>query len=402
MTFPFLHPLSFLNYLLKREINKFFASIAIRYFAIGMITIFEPIYIYKITHSLSLTLLFFAAVYGLYGILSPLGGISITKIGIKKSMMISHPFFIGFYICLLFLKSSVLWLFLLAIILRAIGMLFFWPAFHTDFSKFSRQSEEGKEVGKLNFICTFPGILAPLFGGIIIERFGYSTVFIVILCLLITSAIPLFLSREVYQIYTDSYKETIERIRKKKNRYLNLSLIAESCETGINFFLWPLFLITLGISFENIGGLSSVALMVGAFFTLYMGKITDKIKPKRVLIVGSILTSGAWIGKYFVFDTISGFLAQSIYRLFRTSAQIPFQTIFYDKAKDHGSEMDEFIILREMIVNLSRSVLFLVFSGIFLFTSKVNITFPFAAVFSLMFMLILKKTSNNSLKKIIH
>ena len=142
------------------------------------------------------------------------------KIGIKKSMILSHPFFVGFYICLLFLETPLFWLFLLAIISKVIGMILFWPAFHTDFSRFSKQTQQGKEVGRLNFVCLFPGILAPFFGGVIIGQFGYPTLFVVILCLLFASAIPLFLSKEFYQIYTDSYKKVLERIKKKKNKYL--------------------------------------------------------------------------------------------------------------------------------------------------------------------------------------
>lgn len=270
-------------------------------------------------------------------------------------------------------------------------MILFWPAFHTDFSRFSKQKQQGKEVGRLNFVCLFPGILAPFFGGVIIGQFGYPTLFVVILCLLFASAIPLFLSKEVYQIYTDSYKEVLERIKKKKNKHLNLALVSYSVEAGINFLLWPLFLTILAISFEAIGGLSSVALSVGALFTLYMGKITDRVKPKKLLVIGSILNSGAWLGKFFVFEPISAFLAQSFYRFSRTAVGIPFQTIFYNKAKAKGEEIDEFIILREVVINVNRALLFLFFALIFLFTSKVNITFIFAAVFSLMLMFLLKK-----------
>lgn len=401
MIFPRLNPVSFLNFFLKTEANQFFTSIAIRYFAIGMITIFEPIYIYlnfqklinntldSQVYPLVLTLLFFAVIYGLYGILAPFGGQAMMKIGLKKSIMFSHPFFFLFYICLLFIENSI-WLIPLAIIAKVGGMILFWPAFHTTFARVSEKTKQGKEVGKLNFVCIFPGITAPFLGGMIIGYFGYPTLFVTILCILFTSAIPLFLSKEVYQIYTDSYLKIFKKILHKKSQYLNLALVSNSIESGINYLLWPLFLATLSISFKVIGGLSSVALGVGALFTLYMGRITDKAKPKKLLAIGSILTSGAWLGKFFVFEPISAFLAQSFYKLSRTAAGIPFQSLFYKKAKAKGPEIDEFIILKEVLVNISRFAMFLIFAAIFLIVPKINIAFIFAAAFSLIFIFLAK------------
>ena len=72
MIFPYLDSASFLYYFLRREANQFFVSIAIRSLALGMINIFVPIYIYYFFNSLPLTFLFFAAVYGIKGLLFPL------------------------------------------------------------------------------------------------------------------------------------------------------------------------------------------------------------------------------------------------------------------------------------------------------------------------------------------
>jgi len=380
-------PIYFLHYFLRREASQFFTSIAIRSLALGMILIFEPIYLYLyFGKSLSLTILFFAAIYGLYGLLAVYGGKIMAKISLRRSMLFSHFFFFGYYLCLFFIYQSFL-LLPFAIILKAIGMTLFWPAFHTDFARFSERGYQGREVGKMNIAFSAPVIISPIIGGLILAAAGYSGLFTTVLVVLLASAIPLFLSKETHVIYSDSYQKAWERIFKKENQKTSLAFVADSIEIGINFLLWPLFMFILAISYTAMGGITTFALGMAALFTLYMGRISDTV-INRVwfLNMGSFLTSMAWIIKYFVVTPFDAFLAQTLYRICRTSASIPFQTFFYKKASLKGAEVDEFIVYREIIINLSRFFFFLILAGIFLITSKVNLAFIIAAVISLGFM----------------
>jgi MFS family permease len=363
---------------------------AIRGFGFGMISIFVPIYIYQYFNSLPLTFLFFAGIYGLYGVLSPFGGLVMMKVGIKKSILISIPLFWGFFVCLLLFNIS--WVFIpISIILYSLGMIFFWPAYHVNFSRISETAKLGKEVGKLNFITAAPGILAPVVGGAIITIFGYPTLFVVVLCVLFSSAIPLFLSEEVRTIYSDSYLNAYKRIFKKENRHYNLAFMSNGIETAINLILWPLFLITMAMGYFAIGGITTIALGVSLLFTLYMGRITDRMDRKKHLAIGSILTSGAWFGKFFVVSPASAFIAQSFYKLSRTAAMIPYQTIVYEKAKKKGDGIDEFIVYRNIVIAITRAIFFVILAGITFVVPGIRFAFILAAVLSFGFMFIFKR-----------
>lgn len=174
---------------------------------------------------------------------------------------------------------------------------------------------------------TLPGILAPSIGGIIIVFLGYPILFIIVLCVLFASAIPLFLSKEIHQIYTDSYLKAYRRLFKPQNKYHNIAFAASGMEGEINAYLWPLFLAISAIGYISIGGIATVGSLVALFFILYIGRITDKISKIKLLNLGSILTSGAWIGKFFVINPISAFLAHSFYQFSRITASIPFEAI---------------------------------------------------------------------------
>lgn len=309
-----------------------------------------------------------------------------AKISLRRSMLFSHFFFFGYYLCLFFIYQSFL-LVPLAIILRAIGMTLFWPAFHTDFVRFSEKGYQGQEVGKMNIAFSAPVIISPIIGGLILAAVGYPGLFTTVLVVLLASAIPLFLSKETHVIYSDSYQKAWERIFKKENKKTSLAFAASGIEVGINSYLWPLFMFILAISYAQMGGITTFALGVTVLFTLYMGRISDKI-INRVwfLNIGSFLTSMAWIIKYFVITPFDAFLAQALYRICRTSAGVPFQTLFYEKTFLKGAEADEFIVYREIITNISKCFFFIILAGVFFIFPKVNVAFIMAAIFSLGFM----------------
>jgi MFS family permease len=383
MSFLRLNPISYFLFFLKKESDRFFISIAIRGFAFGMVTIFTPIYIYQHFNSLPCIFLFFAVAYGLYAVLVPFGGQIMMKIGIKKAILISHIFFWGFYICLLLLDIS--WIFiLLSIILLAIGKIFFWPAYHVNFARVTETKKLGKEISKINFITALPGVLAPAIGGAIIYFLGYPALFTTVLCILFCSTIPLFLSPEIHQTYSDSFLTSYKRIFKKRNRYNNLGFAFSAIESTINVYVWPLFLAISLVGYLSIGSIATVSLIVSLLFILYMGRITDKANKTKLLLIGSILTAGAWIGKFFVISPISAFVAQGFYKLSRTAVGVPFQAIMYKRAEDKGEEIDEFIIYRDIVIAVSRCATFLILAGCTFFISGINLNvfFVLAAIFS--------------------
>ena len=387
--FDKLNSIPFFHYFLKRKTNQLFLSVAIRNFALGMINIFVPIYIYQHFDSISLTLLFFAIYKGLFGALVPFGGQLMKKIGVKHAMLFSCPFIFGFYLSLLCFEKSILFVFL-AIILSVLNAIFFWPSYHTYFARFVGKNHLGREVGKLSFSGALPGILAPVIGGGVITFFGYPILFMIVLFILFVSALPLFLSKEVYQIYTDSYLKAYRRITKPENKYNNLAFAANGMEGEINAYLWPLFLAILSIGYISIGGITTIASLASLFFILFVGRITDTLSRAKLITIGSVLTSLTWIGKFFVVNPFLAFFAQSAYRFARTAASIPFQTIFYEKAKNKGSELDEFIVYRDIIQGISRCFLLLTLAGVFLVVPQINFAFILGAILCLGFIFLTK------------
>ena len=378
----------YFEYLLKRDITKLYIAIAIRSLALGMVLLFEPIYLYLFFEkSLPLTLAFFAVMYGAYGLLAPFGGKIMAKIGPTKSILVSSFFYFGHYLSLFFLPISP-WFLLPSLLSVIFGMLLFWPAFHTDFARFSSRQSRGGDVGKLSVMRLFPMIVSPIIGGWVLALLGYPVLFAVVLAILLASIIPLFYSKETHEVYTDSYKGAWKRAWKKENIGTSIAFVANGMEVIVAMVFWPLFLFSIAITFESMGAIASFALVISSLFMLYVGKVSDTKERPWLLNVGALWAGISWIIKYFIATTFDAFLAHTLYRLSRSAAAVPFQTFFYEKAAGKGSEADEFIVNREIIVNIGRFLFLLLGAGIFwIFPSlPINGIFFVAAFLSLGFM----------------
>jgi MFS family permease len=373
-------------YFLHQDMTKLYITVAIRNLAVGMISIFTPIYMYQyFGNSLPLLFIYFGSMFGLFGVLAVPSGMLMSKIGSAKIMLLSSLFLIFYYVSLFSLDYSNL-LLPVTIVTAALGMSLFWPAFHTDFTLVSSREKRGREASRVNIAMLVPTILSPLIGGVLLSLFGFHVLFAVVSVVLIASATPLFYRRERRVAYTDSMHTAWARMLKKQNWKTSVGLLSDSYELGVvHFYIWPLFLYLISIDFSAMGGIASFALVASSLFMLYAGRISDTQDRPWLLNIGSVWTSIAWILKYFVHTPFSALLAQTIYRISRAAATVPFRTFFFEKAADKGLEMDEYIVYREIITNISRLFFFFILAVIYYVYPSLPIqaTFIAAAVASL-------------------
>jgi len=374
---------SWVGYFFKKESRQFFLSVAIRHLAIGMIGIFEPVYMYlAFDRSLTYTMIFFGASYGLFGLLAVFGGRVMAKLGIKKTMIISSLIFFCYYLCLFFIDKSFL-LPAAAIILRSLGLLFFWPGFHTYFIRFTNKETRSAKWGQLESVIFLVSIIGPIVGGFLLAGLGYLNLFIVVLATLLISILPLIISKERHEQYTDTYTGAWKRIF--KNKSLSIALSSEAVELSTSEFLWPLFMFLIGINYKRMGGITSIGLAVSAMLSIYIGKLLLQKNRAKFLAVNTPFITIAWIIKIFVIDSFTALLSRIFYFVFKVTADMPFQSIMYDKAELHKENADEFIIYREIVMNFTRLIYYFSLAAIFYFIQDIRIGFVFAAIASIGF-----------------
>src|SRR3989339_884183 len=86
---------SFLPHNMGRQVKELFVFTTLINFALALVMIFEPIYLYKIGYGLNEIMIFYFMVYVLYFILAPLGGKFAHYFGYEQSMFVSSVFVAG-------------------------------------------------------------------------------------------------------------------------------------------------------------------------------------------------------------------------------------------------------------------------------------------------------------------
>lgn len=373
-----------------KELREIYISHAIRRFAVAMICIFEPIYLFLYFQKRIWPIfVYFGIVSLLYGLLVPLGAKLMTKIGLKKAMIWSVPIQFFYYLALWQISSS-FFILLGAIILRILFAVFYWPAYHTDIARFSKKELRGEQIGISSIIYNLASVVGPIIGGFLVFKLGFSILFTIVLIILLLSIIPLLFSGEIHEVYYDSYKQAFQKIVSKRRIKDTLAFASFGIDVGISMFVWPVFLFILAINYETIGIVTSFSLFLNLIFIFCIGRIVDQADRKRLLSIGSTFTAFAWFLKSLVKGPLDAFLVYTFYRFASTSSDIPFRTIMYDEASRDPEGIDRFIVFREMSHNLGRAIIFFLLAVAFMFLpeTKLYLTFLLAGGFALFFMLL--------------
>src|SRR3989344_2088692 len=156
---------------LNREVTEVYWFTIISNFAISMVYIFEPIYLYPLGYSLSKIMWFYVIVYVAYMIFISFGAKFAGRYGYKHAIFLANIFFAAYWLSLFGIKNHPT-LFFIAPLFFALQKSMLWPAYQADIALNSVQQQRGREVGVLISLVQIAFIGGPLVGGLISASFG--------------------------------------------------------------------------------------------------------------------------------------------------------------------------------------------------------------------------------------
>lgn len=335
----------------------------IRNIAIGMVGIFLPIFFFqKFSKNIFWVIVFFWLSYLLYLFFVPIGAKIMSRIGLKKSMVIGRIIVLFFYLSLILFQNNLILLFIFAQIFLLAFRIFYWVPYHTDFAKFTDGKMRGREVAFLRAVVYIASIISPFLAGLILSFYSFNVLFAIAIFVFASSIIPLSWLSETKEKFSFSYFQTFRVLFKKYNRRMLIAYASDGAQNFVGTVIWPVFIFQLlGHNYEVVGGISALIVLITIFLQLFVGGLTDKIRKKRVLKWGSILYSLGWILKGFVTTAFNIFLASVFQNFSALLLRTPFDALFYEKAADRGSYVDEYTVLREISLNIGR-----IFTGLIL------------------------------------
>jgi len=374
------HHVRFSHYFpfLKKEINEIFLVHSIDGFVNSLFGIFVPIYLLTLGFSVSQVLIYYILKYLAVSAFFFLVGYISNRLGLKHTMLARLPFFLLFLILLYFLSSIYIPL-IMIILLHAFYEAMYWMPLHSLFARSAKHYEMGSQVGKLSSLPKIAHIIAPLIGGSITVFFGFGTLFLVSMVLLATSIVPLFYTPEIKPHVKFSMREVKDIVKKHIKYFLGLGFqyISDSAEIVI----WPIFVFLTLRSLLSIGMIGSLLAAGGILFTLLVGKLSDKVNKKFLIRMGAGLMALIYFFRFFVSTEASIYLLTILAGFFIVLLFVPFDSIIYNIAKK--SNIDEFIIIREIFVTIGRISLLIIALA---FVDRLGVTFIVTSVSQLFFL----------------
>lgn len=382
---------SFLPCHMRRQVRELYSATIILNFAIAMVSIFEPVFLftlfikkYDLSTTLSFILLFYLAVYLAYLFCVPLGAKFARKFGYEISIAIGCVFTALFYFCL-FASSQYIGLIFIAIILYVLWKMFYWPAYHGDFAKYSVDGEQGREIGNLTILEALVYVAGPVVGGLILQFYGFKALFIVAAIVMILSNIPMLLTKEKLSPQPFDYWGAFRRLFARENRRKFMSLLGFG-EEFVVLIIWPIFMFVIIKDYLDLGVITAVSTLVTLLIYLYIGKLTDKKGHGVLLRVGEVAYFFVWMLRS-VASSVGGILLlDTTSRLSKQAIAVPLTATTYERAQDN-SIMDEvtFFEMSLVVGKIIAMVLCLVLVA--LFTPAWSAMFILAGVMSLFYLL---------------
>jgi len=334
---------------LTRQVRELYLSSSLMTFAVAMVSIFEPIYLYQNGFSINKILYFYLGVYALYLFGIPLGAKFARRFGYEKAILLGSPFLALYYIALYLIPSNGLYVFI-AIVSLMLQKTFYWPGYHADFARFGRNKERGREVGNLIILSSLVYVAGPLIGGILISVWGFKMLFTVATILIIASNLPLLSTPERFKPVPFSYRHAFTRLFARENRR-NLFGFIGFGEEFLVMVIWPIFIFTVIKNFFEIGSLIALATLATTLVVLFVGKMVDgDLEHRRsVLKTGSIFSSGAWFLRLLVSGGLGVFLVDSLSRITKNVIVVPMMAMTYQRASE-TSVMKTIIFFEQSLI----------------------------------------------------
>ena len=339
----------------KKEMTEIYISVAIRTFALKLLALFIPLYLYvELEYSLQAALGFYVIYAFIFALAAPLVAKIASRIGLKHSILLSVPLYLIFYLLLYNLGGNTFLLFFPAFFF-GLGSAFFWIAFHMEFATYSSSNHRGEQVGKKEAIVLFTGLLGPLAGGLLIDHTGFGIVFIIASILLFLSALFLFLSKEVHIPFHLSFKELIRKDYLKDG----VAYICRGIWETAAWILWPMFVFFVLNDYTSLGLLGSVTGAMSVLVLLFVGRTADKLNKRRLMAGGLGVDAVTWFFRHVLFNVTQIFGVTIFSVLAYAFVDVPMGALDYEKAGKRKAELAEYFIWREWCISLGRIIVLL-------------------------------------------
>ena len=319
-------------------------------FGLGLVGLFIPIYVWRISGQLASVFYFFALYYLGVFLASPLTGWLF-----KKFISPDFSYFLSVLGRLLYLYFLVkagqneifLWP---AAFIWGLTIPFCWfPYYLAVTHEENEDGKFGKEVSNMGTLSQLASAIAPIFGGLIISQYGFSSSYFLAGLFFVVSFLPLYFDRYNPKRVEFSLRDSVLFVRNSKEKKLRRAFFGSGLE-GVANIAWPLFIFfTLG-KYQVLGWIKGLALFLSVLILMWVGRFIDK-RGKGILNWGVGANFFNWLLRILAYSPLTFFLFDFLATLGGILVGTPFQALVYEKARGRYSPLEVFVA-RDLLANL--------------------------------------------------
>lgn len=371
------------------ELSEIYAATMMRSLAISMVGIFIPVYLYKLSYSITFIFMVFASYFSARIVLDLAAAFTTARIGPKHTMIIGQVLQIAS--SALFMTLPIVhWPILVVGGVWGSAASFYFIPFHIDLSKIKHKNHGGKELGYVQIMEKIGQVLGPVIGGLVATVFSPRYIFVISIVMLIAGLWPLFRTAEPVQTKQVLDYGTFPLHKIRKNIPANIGL---NIENTLCLMLWPLFLAMFVLPgntvFAKVGGLLSISVIASIFAARAIGQTVDNNKGRILLRYSAFINAIVYFLRLMVINYPMALVTNIINEIVTTGYRLPYTKGFYDQADDLPGYRIVYISSMEVIGCIGKSTiwwLLVVLSTILSPRTVITIGFAIATIASLMIM----------------
>ncbi len=366
----------------RTDLGLIYRHLTIQSFAVSLIYIFIPVYLLSIGFELVQVFMFLLVEWTVFGLFAPVYAKIIHRAGLKEVILARIPMFILLLVLLVLLRTSPFlqeFYYVIAALSGFSGSLY-TLSLTSLFAKSMGNGNHGEKTGKFIALPKITSVLGPLAGGIITTYFGFAALFIFTAFLLVLSFIPISLIRK--NIDHPAFKFRIfKKFRTNIREFL--LLMSYGIRSMALFIILPIAIYLSSGSILSLGFIVSILYLIGALFTVYLGKLTDRHGARAVIRPGILITALFFLALGCLLEH-DIFIYLSIFSgIIGIVMDIPYESHLYELSRKSRSPL-EFLAFKEFSLAFGRLLLF----GLLVFVqSNLDLAFYLGAASSAVFFL---------------
>lgn len=361
-------------------IDQIYAYEMLQKFAFSLIGIFIPIYIIAENAPIEWAFLYLIGYNVVFSAVSLPVSYLIARIGFKHSLILSYLFYLPAFLAIRGFGLSVHLIASVAVLI-GLGKTFHWLALHAEFAIDSKESTRGKASGRLLGLPKISKAMAPFIGGVIMAYYGFPMLAAVAIFFMVLSAYPLLASKD----HRDPREYDLKQLLTREYALFGSFFLLRGTTIASGALLFPMYIYFVLGNTVSVGGVGSLASLGSVAFALFIGKMTDNVERKHMIIIGALASAAFFALRGYVNTELEAFIISFIAGLMFMVYYVPVYSFLADRAEDR--EILEFYAFREVFLGIGRIFTFglaLVASWHYGIVSALKLTFFMTAVATLL------------------